>query len=519
MKLNIKSALFSILLLIIIVPAFLNAQSYYEGYTLYSVNSSKYTYLIDINKNKVHTWTHTKSGGYSCYLLEDGSVIRPALSSNSSLGGGGEAGVVERWSWDGTLLWQYTFSSSTYRTHHDIEPMPNGNVLLIAWDVLTSTQAVAAGYKSNSSLRLEQILEVQPSGTTGGNIVWRWYAKDHLIQDYNSAKSNYGVVANHPELLDINMTISTSVGVSSGDLMHINGISYNKDLDQIVFSSHTLNEFYVIDHSTTTAQAATHAGGNSGMGGDILYRWGNPSQYDASGTRVFDVVHCSVWVPSGLPGAGNIMAFNNNYSSGKSVIVEVVPPTNGYVYSRTSGSAYGPSSPTWTYSASGFYSNHLGGCQRLPNGNTLIIESTDGRIFEVNSSGTVVWTYSPNAGEIVRALRYAPDYAGVSILDTGSQNSTPAEYTLSQNYPNPFNPSTTIQYDLPEYSYVVLKIYDLTGKEVRTLVDKNQSAGTYNITFDTDNTKIASGMFFYKLIASHADGSTFTQIKKMILMK
>lgn len=388
----------------------------FQGYTLYSPFGGKNSYIINMNNQIVKSWTHAKSGGYCCYLMPDGSVMRPALSTNSSLGGGGEAGIVQRVAWNGTSVWEYQYSSSTYRTHHDMEPLPNGNVLLIAWEVKTAAQAVQAGSMRNSSFWPDHIIEVQPIGTTGGNIVWQWHAFDHLIQDYDATKSNYGVVKDHPELLNINMTGNGP----SGDWMHINAVSYNPVLDQIVISSHNLNEIYVIDHSTTTAQAASHSGGNSGRGGDILYRWGKPSNYKITGTTIFDVVHCAWWVPQGVPGAGHIMAFNNRASTGISNIVEIVPPSDSLGnYSWTAGTAYGPASTFWNYTASGFYSNHLGSNQRLPNGNTLISESTSGYLFEVTSTGSVVWTYSPG-GQIARSLRYDPSYPGLSALTGGT---------------------------------------------------------------------------------------------------
>lgn len=401
-----------ILILLPLINSELSAQAF-QGYTLFGPHNSRYTYLIDMNTNIVKTWTSTRNGGYTAYLLEDGSMMRTATSSSSSLNGGGAQGVVQKFSWDGTLTWEYTYSTSTYRAHHDIEPMPNGNVLIIAWEVKTAAQAVQAGLNHSAVIWPDHIIEVQPVGANGGNIVWKWHAWDHLIQDFDPTKNNYGVVANHPELLDINVG-----SAGSGDWMHVNGISYNPELDQIVFSSHNLNEIYVIDHSTTIEEAAGHTGGRYGKGGDFLYRWGMPSNYRAPGSQVFKVVHCAYWVPKGLPGEGHLMAFNNREGQGTSMVVELVPPQDSAgFYSYTPGTAYGPSSPIWSYTASGFYSNHLGGVQRLPNGNTLIVQSTSGIMFEVDQAGNKVWNYN-RGGEIVRALRYAPTYPGLRMYSS-----------------------------------------------------------------------------------------------------
>ncbi|RQV99438.1 T9SS C-terminal target domain-containing protein [bacterium] len=238
-----------------------------------------------------------------------------------------------------------------------------------------------------------------------------------MIQDHDATKDNYGVIGDHPELLDINMGTLAGGPGGGGDWMHINGISYNPTRDEIVISSHNLDEFYVIDHSTTTAEAAGHTGGTRGRGGDILYRWGCPANYDAPGMRYLNVAHCSAWIPAGLPGAGNILVFNNREGQGTSIVAEINPPYDqdgNYIWEA--GSAYDPSAPAWTYTAAGFHSNHLGGCQRLANGNTIIVESTSGRIFEVDADGAIQWEYN-HSREIARALRYASDYPGVYGLN------------------------------------------------------------------------------------------------------
>ena len=88
----------------------------------------------------------------------------------------------------------------------------------------------------------------------------------------------------------------------------------------------------------------------------------------------------------------------------------------------------------------------------------------------------------------------------------------PEIYSLSQNYPNPFNPSTIINYQLPKSGEVKLIIYDAIGREVKTLVNEQQNAGSYQIEFDGSN--FPSGVYFYKLSATE-----FTETKKMVMIK
>jgi len=96
----------------------------------------------------------------------------------------------------------------------------------------------------------------------------------------------------------------------------------------------------------------------------------------------------------------------------------------------------------------------------------------------------------------------------------------PDNYYLSQNYPNPFNPSTVINYQLPQASKVIIKIYDILGNEIITLVDGNKAAGSYSVTFDASN--LASGIYIYELIAvdpSTGSGHSFVSRNKMMLIK
>jgi len=328
---------------------------------------------------------------------------------------GGSAGYVQEVDWDGNVVWEFLYSNSSHLAHHDIEPLPSGNVLIIAWELKTATQAKAAGRKSSSAIWPDHVIEVEKASS---QIVWEWHAWDHLVQDYDATKAGYGVVLEHPELWDVNLNAGSSGGPGgAGDWLHLNGISYNSPLDQIVISSHTMSEFYVVDHSTTTQEAAGHTGGRCGKAGDLLYRWGKPSNYDASGTQYFSVMHCPFWIPDGYAGAGNILAFNNGTNNAISSIVEVTPPIQADGnYAITSGAAYGPAKPTWTYSnGSSFYSSNQGCCQRLPDGNTLITDPDNGYLFEVSSGGQKAWEYKYSS-QIARSVRYAAGYAGLSKL-------------------------------------------------------------------------------------------------------
>ncbi len=112
------------------------------------------------------------------------------------------------------------------------------------------------------------------------------------------------------------------------------------------------------------------------------------------------------------------------------------------------------------------------------------------------------------------------DYNGnFKYYDLGAEIivGVPAVFSLTQNYPNPFNPATKIDYQLPEVSRVSIKIYDLSGKEVSSLISEQRSAGYYTANFNASN--FSSGIYFYVMNAEGISGSKFTSVKKMLLVK
>jgi hypothetical protein len=124
----------------------------------------------------------------------------------------------------------------------------------------------------------------------------------------------------------------------------MNSLDYNPALDQIVLSVRGNDEIWIIDHSTSKAEAAGHTGGRSGKGGDLIYRWGNPAAYKRGtvGNRLLIQQHDAEWIPDGYPGAGHITIFNNGYDRGWSSIEEIVPPVDADGrYLLAPGKAYG----------------------------------------------------------------------------------------------------------------------------------------------------------------------------------
>ncbi len=415
-----------LILVALVLLASVPAQAQSEGYTLFAPMQSTTTYLIDMGGQVVHTWDNTNTAGSCVYLLEDGTILRTYYETNLVFPRR-QGGLVQRIAWDGTVLWDFDYSNDEHHQHHDVEQLPNGNILMIAYEFKTFEEAVAAGRDPDTidlgNLWEETIVEIEPVGDKEGNIVWKWHGWDHLVQDFDSGKANFGVVADHPELFDLNYTRTYG-----NDWLHFNSVAYNEEFDQIILSSLNMSEIYVIDHSTTTVEAAGHTGGNSGKGGDILYRWGNPQVYDAGteNDRKFWFQHDAQWIDAGSPGAGNILVFNNgserpggDYSS----VEEIVPPVDaGGNYTLVPGSAYGPADPTWIYSdPDNFFSGHISGASRLPDGNTVICEGATGTFFEVTAAGETVWEYInpyPDAttNNVFKVERHAPDYPGLVYL-------------------------------------------------------------------------------------------------------
>ena len=385
-----------------------NSDGAQEGFTLFAPISGTAAYLIDMDGNPVHQWKLSGTPGHAVYLLEDGRLLATYTVRSSSFGingGGGGGGGIEILDWAGDQIWSYQISDSTYYQHHDVEYLPDGNILAIAWEKISESEALSAGMDSSyvrsyGEVWSEAIFEIDPDMDS---IIWEWHAWDHLLPLGASPED-------HPELIDPNYPTRHQ----SADWLHINSVDYNEALDQIVLSVHNNNEIWVINHDTSTSEAA-------GSEGDLLYRWGNPEAFGESGSQVLYGQHDANWIDP-ESASSNVILFNNGNPRSRAysnvLELEIFP------YS------FGEAEIVWEYGSSSgdesFFSSRISGAQRLENGNTLICSGAEAWFFEVTSDGKKVWEYKnpygtslPNGGyvtDVFRAERYSYDFVPYGIV-------------------------------------------------------------------------------------------------------
>ncbi|MGJ8683376.1 MAG: aryl-sulfate sulfotransferase [Nonlabens sp.] len=418
-------------------PVLTNAVTIYktggfqDGYILATPSFTNKTFLIDKEGFPVKKW-ESDDNALMAYLDNDGGIYRAIQLNNPDFNFGGQTGGIEKLDKDGNQVWQWEYNSNDFILHHDLVILPNGNLLASVWDKKDSSEAILNGRDLNLLLSNEvwpdRIIEIEPLGSNGANIVWEWSVWDHLVQDYDSTKNNFGSVSAHPELIDINNPATDGLA----NFNHINSLEYIEEFDQIVMSSRIFSEIWVIDHSTTTAQAATHTGGNAGKGGDLLYRWGNSLAHkngNAQDQKLFGQ-HDATYIASTENSGGTFMVFNNNIDDNLSAVVEIAAPidSNGnYIMMPYESTA--PLDYSWIYQDSDIKSPRTSGAYRLLNGNTLITSGTGRILREINSSQEIVWEYSLDAqlgfelsGSPFKTIQYEKDFQGiinaqVSILD------------------------------------------------------------------------------------------------------
>lgn len=342
----------------------------YQGFTLYPQVGGARLKLVNMSGNVVHQWRLDAPRarmlpGCSILVLHGskwGLQVEPWSTLRRSL---------REYGWDGEVLWEY---KSENPIHHDVHLLPNGNLLFLERvevpEEITRAR-VRDPERRTYRFRSDAIVEI----TRKGKEVWRWLAHEHLDLNscgrYDCEQEVRDVIASGKKQYDWShantvVPLPPNRWYESGDSRFRPG--------NLMIMIRDWSTVMIIDRLTN----------------EVVW------QYVGDYKGGLEYGHESHMIPPGLPGAGNVLIFDNGYERRESYILEINPVTKD---------------PVWIFDhGPKFFSRVAGSVQRLPNGNTLISEDVPGRTFEVTSKGEIVWQYSGTGRRSARAHRYAPDY-------------------------------------------------------------------------------------------------------------
>ncbi len=374
-------------------------------------NGGQRAFLMDKKGNELFEWSFEDRLGQDLEILPDGRMLGMFKVDEPMISFGGFGGIVRILDLDGSVDWEFIYHSEDYITHHDVEMLPNGNVIFLVWERLPFEDAQSMGIDVGYDLYTEALIEVDPKTEA---VVWEWHSYDHIVQSVDTNKPNYGEVSEYPQLINHSYVFENddSRGLN-GDIMHANGIDYDRNKDVIYMSVNAFGEVWVIDHSTTISEASSHLGGRYGKGGDLIYRFGNPTAYGSElGTRLFYNVHFPNYLESNEPGADNILVYNNGKNVRQSTVYELKMPE---VFELIPNQNNEPEI-VWSFTDPHLYAGGISGAVRLDNGNTLICEGDFG-FWEVTPGNDVVWKYNGGGDQkFWRAYDYASDDPAITNL-------------------------------------------------------------------------------------------------------
>ena len=370
----------------------------YNSFIVFAAPDHK-TRLIDMNGTVVHQWDHA---GFPSEILDPavtGGAKGHVLVQLSTIEGGG-AGVVPNQpaefrnktigeqDWDGKIVWEWGKEApgGAARQHHDWFREANGNTLILA-----NSFHPIAGFKLPNILD-DVIYDVTP----GGKIVWQWKASDHLNEiGFTTAQLDLLHKVQTPDYLHVNnMTpLGPNKWFDAGDKRFAP--------DNILFDSRNANFIAIIDRKS----------------GKLVWTLGPnfpASKPSTEVPRAADQIsgqHDAHLIEPGLPGAGNLILFDNQGEGGYpavplgvnsgSRILEIDPVKKQIVWQYTGDNS---GKAGWS-----FYSSFISSARRLPNGNTLIDEGMNGRFFQITPQGRIVWEYvSPYAAQTPVGSTAAP---------------------------------------------------------------------------------------------------------------
>lgn len=337
-------------------------------------NGGTTAYLTSKTGERLKTWNFDSKLGNDLELMPDGSVIGIFKPETVSFSFGGYGGILKQFDADGALIWEYEVNTETELLHHDFEVLPNGNILTLVWERFSEEEATTLGFDGTGPIYLEKLIELVPGTNT---IVWEWRSVDHLIQDFDAAASNFGIVADHPEKIDLNYYEN-----ENGDLMHANGLFYDPVREVIFVSVNFYSEVWVVPHQFDTTTSQTESG-------DLSFRFGNPSTYDGAGERLFYNNHHPSLVTLDSETLDRFLIYMNGSQDEQSKVYEFILPST---FDSDPLNWVTPE-VVWSFTDPDLFFGKISGTYRLPNGNTLICEGDFG-YWEVNRQGEVVWKYS-----------------------------------------------------------------------------------------------------------------------------
>lgn len=329
----------------------------FEGYTLFAPWGGKSAWLVDMQGRFVHRWTMPNIPGENCVLLPNGHLLYSGKDLDGPVMIGGAGGWLYEADWDGNIVWQHR---DPYM-HHDFYRMDNGNTMVLRWvkvpaELVPQVQGGVPDTERDGVMWTDSFQEIAPDG----EVVWEWLAYEHL-----------------DPAVDVICPLC-----ARAEWTHCNSCCVLPNGD-ILTTYRSTDWMLVIDKAT----------------GSVKWRWGQEELAHPHNPTMLD--------------NGHILVFDNGnhrrlHPLNFSRVLEIDPASGEIV---------------WEFkekSLDDFYSSIVSGCQRLPNGNTLVCEGHFGRVFEVTSDGEKVWEFTSPffyqhdlfgpSNQMFRAYRYGIDH-------------------------------------------------------------------------------------------------------------
>lgn len=481
--------------LLILVALFLVSKSYSQAGILYNSENVQDGYVL-------------VSHDFSTYLLDqcgeivnEWSIFNPQFHVKMDTEGNVyyiRQGKIFVRDWQDNIIQEITHNVTGLELVYDIIKRDNGNFLVNCRWSTSFSDLEDIGWDLNIGFanQVDGIVEINPEG----ELVWAWNIMDHTIQDKIQSAPNFGSVTDNPQLLDSRAV--SNFDWTFGETFMFNGFDYNKELDLIMISVRKMSEIIIIDHSTTTEEAAGHSGGKYGKGGDVLFRWGNPRNYNrnSSSERYLYFQHNPNWIKHGEH-AGGIIVFNNGLSSsdGSSVII-IEPQTDENDQFVMSDDHFQPILPSREIDNSSFAnlsSEYTSGAKVMENGNVYITLGQHDQFIEVTPDDEIAWNYALQGTHYTyRTEKYPSTYPGLidkDLTPNGTIENIPfgydcTLYTVSTEEVVPTGLDFGVVQEqgnlhiLPSFEGLYqIRLSDLSGRSIFHLQDKTNQQ-TIDIT-------------------------------------